>query len=73
MPSSRTGASPSQLAHHRYAVQRAADGWSLTRDGRSVGAFRTQGEALSIGDKITRDLARAGIDVEFAAPQGARW
>ena len=59
--------------HHRYAVQPANDGWSVTRDGRAVGAFQTQAEALSVADKITRDLARAGIDVEFAAPAGARW
>ena len=59
--------------HHRYAVQPASDGWALTRDGRSIAAFPTQAEALSVGEKITRDLARAGIEVEFAAPEGARW
>lgn len=64
---------PASADHHRYAVEPANDGWTLTRDGRSIGAFRTQAEALCVGEKITRDLARAGIDVEFAAPEGARW
>jgi hypothetical protein len=52
---------------HRYAVRRdPRAGWTLTRDGRPIGSFESHDEARSVAEKITTDIARAGVLVEFA-------
>ena len=58
---------------HRYAVQKGEGGWTLTRDGRPVGAFATRGQACSIAERIAADIGRAGVAVELSLPEGARW
>ena len=71
--SAAVAASPGAHAPHRYAVRPAESGWAVTRDDRPVGTFATETEALAVAARITHDIARAGVDVEFAAPEGARW
>ena len=52
---------------HCYAVRRdGGDGWMLTRDGRPIGSFPSHDQARSVAEKITTDIARAGVLVEFA-------
>ena len=52
---------------HRYAVRRdGREGWTLTRDGRPIGSFPSHDQACSVAEKITTDIARAGVLVEFA-------
>ena len=58
---------------HRYAVRQGEEGWTLTRDGRPVGAFPTRGQACSVAERIAGDIGRAGVAVELSLPEGARW
>ena len=52
---------------HCYAVRRdPREGWTLTRDGRPIGSFPSHEQARSVAEKITTDIARAGVLVEFA-------
>ena len=51
---------------HCYAVRRDTGGWLLTRDGRPIGSFASHDQALSVAEKITTDIARAGVLVELS-------
>ena len=58
---------------HRYAVRAGEGCWTLTRDGRPVGAFATSVQACSVAERIASDIRRAGVPVELSLPEGLRW